>query len=361
MDNQGDQKGNGVATAQTFWCEQARNQLIWFKDFHTVLDWRPPYAEWFLGGKLNASFNCLDRHLEEGRGSHIAVRWEGEKGETTELSYSALHEAVCRFANALKTLGIERGDRVAIYLPDIPEIVITMLACARIGAVHSVINCEYSSDSLMDRINDATASLVVTADVCLRAGVPVPLLQQCDEALQNTPSVNHLVVVRRTGDTELPDHSRDLWFDELLASAEAECRPEPLASEELLYLLYTSGATGRPKGIMHTTAGFLTQVAFTHEYVFGSNRDHDVFWCTFAAASAPGHSYGIYGALLHGSTTLLCEGPAGIPEPDRIGEIISRHRVTQLYTSPATVRLMMGQNPAEPLKNNFSSLRAWFW
>lgn len=352
--------GSGISARtdlERFWGENARQRLTWFRDFHTVLDWRPPYAEWFLGGTLNASYNCLDRHVEGGAGSRIALRWESDSGNTVELTFEALLEEVCRFANVLKRLGIERGDRVAIYLPEIPELVVSMLSCARIGAVHTVVHCALSSDSLTDRINDATAELLIAADGYYRHGEVVSLKTNADEALIDTPSLREVVIVRRVGDEQSLEDDHHHWYDELMSEADAACRPEPLASEELLYVLYTSGATGQPKGIMHTTAGFLTQVAFSHGQVFDARPGSDVFWCNIDTAAAPGHSYGVYGALLNGVATFMCENALDHKGPDRLWGIVERHGVSQLYVSPATLRLLMDHEATGKTRHDLSSLR----
>ena len=350
-------KDGQVASFEAFWEAQARDRLSWFKDFHTTLDWRPPYADWFLGGKLNAAYNCLDHQIEAGRGKATALCWVGEPGDTITMSYASLHRHVCQFANVLKNLGIERGDRVMIYLPNIPELVIAMLGCARIGAVHCVVSSHLSIDSLLERLDDASANLLITADGFWRNGQIVPVLEQSALILANASTVDNVIVVRRVGsDIDLND-SRCQWYHELMAGVSPECRPEPLASEDLLFLLYTSGTTGRPKGIMHTTAGYLTQVSQTYEYLFGGRADKEVFWCTFDVASAPGHSYGVYGALLNGACTLLYEGVPNFPEASRLLSIVNDHDVTHLYTSPEMMRLVRDRGVDELARHDLSSLR----
>ncbi|MER3452969.1 MAG: acetyl-coenzyme A synthetase, partial [Acidimicrobiia bacterium] len=262
-----------------FWERQARELVSWFEPWHTPLVWELPFAQWFVGGRLNAAYNCLDRHVEAGRGDRIAYYWEGEPGDTRAITYAELHEEVCRFANVLRSLGVRRGDRVNIYLPMIPELPVAMLACARLGAPHSVVFGGFSADALRDRINDAGAKVLVTADGGWRRGAVVPLKANADVALADAPSIEKVVVVRRTRQDVAMTPGRDLWYHELIASAPASCPPEPMDSEDLLYLLYTSGTTAKPKGIMHTTGGYLTQVAFTHKYVFDLHPDADVYWC----------------------------------------------------------------------------------
>ena len=342
---------------QDYWAHQARLLLTWQQDFHTVLDWQSPYAEWFVGGKLNVAANCLDRHLESGHGERVAYYWEGEPGERREITYGELQEEVCRLANVLKQLGVERGDRVAIYMPRIPELPASMLACARIGAVHSVVFSGLSSDALADRINDATASVLITADGGWRHGQCIPFKKRSDEALVDTPSIQHVIVVRRTGMDAPMQAGRDYWYHELVAEAAAKCPPEIIDAEELLYLLYTSGTTAEPKGIMHTTGGYLTQVASTTRDVFRMHAGEDVFWCDIDPAWAAGHSYAVYGPLVSGVTSVLYEGSPGIPDHHRIWQIISRYGVSHLYLSPSTLRLFMQWGPQVAASHDVSSLR----
>jgi acetyl-CoA synthetase len=342
---------------QDYWAHQARELITWQKDFHTVLDWQAPYAEWFVGGKLNVAVNCLDRHLQNGLGERIAYYWEGEPGERRQITYGQLQEEVCRLANVLKKFGVERGDRVVVYLPRIPELPAAMLACARIGAVHSVVFSGLSSDALADRINDATASVLITADGGWRHGQCIPCKKHCDEVLNDTPSIRNVIVVRRTGMDTPMKGERDFWYHELIAEAASECLPEIIDSEELLYLLYTSGATARPKGIMHTTGGYLTQVASTMRDVFSMQAGQDVFWCGNDPAWAAGHSYGIYGPLVSGITSVLYEGDPEIPDHHRIWQIISRYRVSHFYLAPATLRLFMQWGPEVPARHDLSSLK----
>jgi acetyl-CoA synthetase len=368
-----------------FWARQSRELLTWFEDFDTVLEWDLPFAKWFLGGKLNVSYNCLDRHVEAGRGDKVAYHWEGEPGDTRSISYAELLDDVCRFANVLRSLGVQRGERVNIYMPMIPELPIAMLACARIGAPHSVVFGGFSPDSLIDRINDAEAKILVTADGGYRRGSPAALKPNCDEALKSTPTIEHVVVVRRTGQEIGWTDGRDLWWHDLMAEASTACPPEPMDSEDLLYLLYTSGTTAKPKGIMHTSGGYLTQVAFTHKYVFDLHPESDVYWCAADIGWVTGHSYIVYGPLANGSTSVMYEGTPDTPRQsersgdqsswpkDRVWDIIERYGVTQLYTAPTAIRTYMKWGEQEPARHDLSSLRvlgtvgepinpeAWMW
>jgi acetyl-CoA synthetase len=358
---------------EEFWARQAETLLDWFDPWDTVLEWKLPYAQWFLGGTLNASYNCLDRHVAAGRGDRVAFHWEGEPGDTRTITYAEVLEQVERFANVLKGLGVSRGDRVAVYLPMIPELPVTMLACARIGAVHSVVFGGFSSDSLRDRINDAEAKVLVTADGGWRRGAAVPLKANAEVALEETPSIEKVVVVRRTETDVTMRDGRDSWWHDLMADAESGCAPEAMGSEDLLYLLYTSGTTARPKGIMHTTGGYLTQVAFTHRYVFDLHPDADVYWCAADIGWVTGHSYIVYGPLANGATSVMYEGSPDHPGRDRWWSIVERYGVTILYTAPTAIRTFMKWGPQEPEKHDLSSLRllgsvgepinpeAWMW
>ncbi|MGE4566294.1 MAG: acetate--CoA ligase [Acidimicrobiales bacterium] len=372
---------------EAFWARQARELLTWDQDFHTTLEWELPYAKWFLGGQLNVSYNCLDRHVEAGYGDRIAYFWEGEPGDTREISYTQLLDEVSRFANVLKGLGLEKGDRVAIYMPMIPELPVAMLACTRIGVAHSVIFGGFSPDSIVDRCEDAQARMVITADAGYRRGEPSALKVNVDAALDSGAScVEHVVVVNRC-DTEVTmKENRDLWWHELMAEASADCPAEPMDSEQLLYLLYTSGTTAKPKGIMHTTGGYLTQVAYTHKTVFDLNRDDDVYWCAADIGWVTGHSYIVYGPLTNGCTSVMYEGTPDTPRPefrtsedrstwpkDRLWDIIERYGVTQLYTAPTAIRTFMKWGADDPEAHDLSSLRvlgtvgepinpeAWMW
>jgi len=371
---------------EAFWARQARELLTWDEDFHTVLEWDQPFSKWFVGGRLNMSYNCLDRHVEAGFGDRIAYHWEGEPGDTRTISYADLLDEVCRFANALLSLGLERGDRVAIYMPMIPELPVAMLACTRIGVAHSVIFGGFSPDSIVDRCEDAEARLIVTADAGYRRGAPSALKANVDAALAGgAPSVEHVVVVNRC-DTEVAMvDGRDLWWHDVIADAPTHCPAEPMDSEQLLYLLYTSGTTAKPKGIMHTTGGYLTQVAYTHRYVFDLRRETDVYWCAADIGWVTGHSYIVYGPLANGCTSVIYEGTPDTPRlegrngdqagwpKDRLWDIIERYRVTQLYTAPTAIRTFMKWGAQEPERHDLSSLRvlgtvgepinpeAWMW
>jgi len=356
-----------------FWAEQAGELLDWIEPWDTVLDWDPPYAKWFGGGKLNVSANCLDRHVEAGHGNQVAFHWEGEGGDTRSVTYRELLDETARFANVLKSLGVAKGDRVAIYMGMVPEIAVAMLACARIGAPHSVVFGGFSADSLRDRINDAQATVLVSADGAWRRGSVVPLKEIADEALADTPSVRHVVVLRRTGHDVPMTDGRDRWWHDLTAAQPAECPPEPMDAEDLLYILYTSGTTGKPKGIMHTTGGYLTQVCFTHKYVFDLKPDTDVFWCTADVGWVTGHSYIVYGPLANRATSVMYEGTPDHPDKDRFWSIVERYGVTVLYTAPTAIRTFMKWGTEYPAKHDLSSLRligtvgepinpeAWVW
>jgi acetyl-CoA synthetase len=356
-----------------FWAHQAADLVTWAEEWHTICEWEVPFAKWFVGGKLNVSYNCLDRHVEAGLGDKVAIHWEGEPGDGRTITYAELLAEVKRCANALKGLGVQPGDRVNIYLPMIPEAAITMLACARIGAPHSVVFGGFSSTSLADRINDAQAKVLITADGGWRRGTVFPLKPQADLAVADSPSIEHVVVVRRGGNEVHMEAGRDHWYDELMAAADPECPAEPVDSEHLLFLLYTSGTTGRPKGIMHTTGGYLTHVAFTHKYVFDLHPETDVFWCTADVGWVTGHSYIVYGPLANGATQVMYEGVPNFPAEDRFWSIIEKYGVTILYTAPTAIRTFMKWGPEHPAKHDLSSLRllgsvgepinpeAWMW
>ncbi|HEU4829646.1 MAG TPA: acetate--CoA ligase [Gemmatimonadales bacterium] len=363
--------------AERFWEAQAR-ELEWMAPWSRVLDWTPPHARWFVDGKLNASANCLDRHLTGPRRNKAAIVWEGEPGDRRVLTYWDLAREVGRAANALKSLGVKRGDRVAIYLPLIPEAVIAMLACARIGAVHSVVFGGFSAESLRDRINDAQAVALITADGGYRRGQIVPLKRFADEALKECPSIRHVVVVRRRAGAEGDEafatmtEGRDHWWHRLLEGVESRCEPEAMDAEDLLFILYTSGTTGKPKGIVHTTGGYLTQVATTTRYVFDL-KDEDVFWCTADIGWVTGHSYVVYGPLAIGATVVLYEGAPDWPERDRFWNLIARYGVTVFYTAPTAIRAFMKWGPSHPAGHDLTTLRllgsvgepinpeAWMW
>jgi acetyl-CoA synthetase len=361
-----------AADQQGFWARQAAALLDWHDDWHTICDWQLPFAKWFLGGTLNVSENCIDRHVRAGHGERVAFHWEGEPGDTRTVTYADLLDEVSRFANVLKSLGVERGDRVNIYLPMIPEAAVAMLACARIGAAHSVVFGGFSAHSLVDRINDAEAKVLITADGGYRRGEVFPLKPAADEALEQTPTIEHVVVVRRGGNDVTMVDGRDHWYHELMATADPVCPPEPMDSEQLLFLLYTSGTTGKPKGIMHTSGGYLTQVAFTHKYVFDLQPD-DVYWCTADVGWVTGHSYIVYGPLANGATQVMYEGVPNYPANDRFWTIIEKYGVTKFYTAPTAIRTFMKWGVEEPAKHDLSSLRligsvgepinpeAWMW
>jgi len=359
---------------EAFWARQARELLTWDEDFHTVLEWDQPFSKWFVGGRLNMSYNCLDRHVEAGFGDRIAYHWEGEPGDTRTISYADLLDEVCRFANALLALGLERGDRVAIYMPMIPELPVAMLACTRIGVAHSVIFGGFSPDSIVDRCEDAEARLIVTADAGYRRGAPSALKANVDAALAGgAPSVEHVVVVNRCNTEVAMVDGRDLWWHDVIADAPTHCPAEPMDSEQLLYLLYTSGTTAKPKGIMHTTGGYLTQVAYTHRYVFDLRRETDVYWCAADIGWVTGHSYIVYGPLANGATSVMYEGSPDYPDRDRFWAVVAKYGVTILYTAPTAIRTFMRWGESYPQRHDMSSLRllgsvgepinpeAWIW
>ena len=363
--------GRANADHEAFWAEQAE-RLTWFTHWDSVMEWDAPWVKWFSGGTLNASYNCLDRHVEAGGGDKVAFHWEGEPGDTLTITYRDLYEQVCRFANGLRSLGVTKGDRVNIYLGMVPELPIAMLACARIGAAHSVVFGGFSAESLRDRINDAEAKVLVTADGAWRRGTVVPLKDSADEAVADCPSIEHVVTVRRCGNEHSFEAGRDVWYHELVADQPAECEPEPMGAEDLLYLLYTSGTTGKPKGIAHTTGGYMTQVAATHRMVFDLHED-DVYWCAADCGWVTGHSYIVYGPLANHTTGVMYEGAPDWPDQDRWWSVIAKYGVSILYTAPTAIRAFMrwGTEPVE--RHDLSSLRllgsvgepinpeAWVW
>ncbi len=363
---------DAAADYQGFWARQSAELIDWSSDWNTICEWELPFAKWFIGGQLNVSHNCLDRHVLAGRGDRVAFHWEGEPGDTRTVTYAELLAETRRFANVLKDLGVQRGDRVNIYLPMIPEAAVAMLACARIGAAHSVVFGGFSANSLRDRINDAEAKVLITADGGYRRGEVFALKPVADEALDETPSITDVVVVRRGGNEVPMQDGRDHWYHDLMAAADAECPAEPMDAEQLLFLLYTSGTTGKPKGIMHTSGGYLTQVAFTHKYVFDLHDD-DVYWCTADVGWITGHSYIVYGPLANGATQVMYEGVPNFPGNDRFWEIIEKYRVTKFYTAPTAIRTFMKWGTHEPAKHDLSSLKvigsvgepinpeAWMW
>ena len=359
------------ADPEGFWADQAE-RLRWFKRWDRVMEWTPPWVKWFVGGTLNVSYNCLDRHVEAGGGDKVAYHWEGEPGEERAITYKELLDEVCRFANALKALGVRKGDRVAIYLGMVPELPVAMLACARIGAPHSVVFGGFSAEALRDRINDAEAKVLVTADGGYRRGQVVPLKVNADDAVKGCPSIEHVVTVRRTGGDHPFTPGRDQWYHELVADQQPECEPEEMDAEDLLYLLYTSGTTGKPKGIAHATGGYLTQVAATHRMIFDIQED-DVYWCAADIGWVTGHSYIVYGPLANHTTGIIYEGAPDWPDKDRLWQIAEKYGATILYTAPTAIRAFMRWGPEFPEKHDLSSLRllgsvgepinpeAWVW
>lgn len=361
---------------ESYWVEWAE-QLDWFRRWDSVLEWQPPHAKWFVGGKLNVAYNCLDRHLNSSRSDQAALIWEGEPGDTKTYTYAQLHDAVCRFSNALKNLGVTRGDRVTIYLPMIPEAAIAMLACVRIGAIHSVVFGGFSPESLADRNNDAQAKVLITADGGWRRGGIVPLKSNADEALLNSPTVEKVVVVQRGGElTETVDaemlEGRDHWYHDLMDQNSADCPAEEMDAEDVLFILYTSGTTGKPKGVVHTTGGYLTQVAATTKVVFDL-QDDDVYWCTADVGWITGHSYIVYGPLANGARVFMYEGAPDTPDRGRFWELCEKHAVTVFYTAPTAIRTFMRWGDDWPAEYDLSKLRllgtvgepinpeAWIW
>ena len=359
---------------EAFWAGFAR-ELEWIKPFSKVLEWNPPDAKWFADGTLNVSANCLDRHVRTWRRNKAAFIWEGEPGDRRTITYFELYRQVCQFANVLKSLGIKKGDRVALYLPLVPELAIAMLACARLGAIHSVVFGGFSAESLRDRINDSQCKVLVTADGGWRRGQIVLLKQMADEALKDTPSIEHVVIVQRLQGSQAPVHvkeGRDHWYHRLMQAAPYDCPSETMNAEDMLYILYTSGTTGKPKGIVHTTGGYLTGVYATTKWVFDL-KDDDVYWCTADIGWVTGHSYVVYGPLANGATVVMYEGAPDWPEKDRLWDIVERHGVTVFYTAPTAIRAFMKWGTEWPAKHDMSTLRlmgsvgepinpeAWVW
>jgi acetyl-CoA synthetase len=357
---------------QGFWAKQAL-ALDWQTEWNTILDWDLPFAKWFVGGTLNVSENCLDRHVRAGHGAQVAFYWEGEPGDARTVTYQALLDETCRVANLLRELGVQKGDRVAIYMGMVPETVVAMLACARIGAPHSVVFGGFTAQSLKDRINDAEAKVLITADGAWRRGAVVKLKDIADEAIAGTPSIAHVIVLQRTENACDMQDGRDVWWHDAVARQSTECAPETMDSEDLLYILYTSGTTGKPKGIMHTTGGYLTQVAYTHKHVFDLRPDTDVYWCTADVGWVTGHSYIVYGPLANRTTSVLYEGTPDFPDKDRLWSIVEKYNVTIFYTAPTAIRTFMKWGDDLPAKHDLSSLRligtvgepinpeAWVW
>jgi acetyl-CoA synthetase len=375
-----------IQSPDKFWGAQAKSELVWFKPWKKVLDWKVPFAKWFVGGQLNLSYNCLDRHLGTPTANKAALIWEGEPagpgkpGEERTLTYKQLHHEVCLFANVLKRNGVKKGDRVLIYLPMVPEAAISMLACARIGAVHSVVFGGFSAQSVADRIADSQAKLVITADGGFRRGTVVPLKKNVDDAFALkdtqgealTKTITNVIVVRRASNAVTMQEGRDLWWHEEISKVDAKCAAEKMDSEAPLFILYTSGSTGKPKGILHTTAGYLLYAKLTTKYVFDL-KPEDVYWCTADIGWVTGHSYVVYGPMANGGTSLMYEGAPNFPEPDRFWQIIEKYGVTILYTAPTAIRAFMKWGVEWPKKHDLSSLRllgsvgepinpeAWIW
>lgn len=360
-----------AADVPAFWANQAE-ALHWFEPWHTTLEWNEPFAKWFVGGKINVSYNCLDRHLTTSRKNKAAFIWEGEPGEQRTLTYLQLHREVCKFANVMKKLGVETGDRVALYMPLVPELAIAMLACARIGATHTVIFGGFSADAIRDRVNDCGCKLIVTADGAYRRGSEIALKPAVDDAVEHCPTVTGVVVYKRTGSEVEMRPGRDHWWHEMMAAVDSNCPAIELDSEHPLYILYTSGTTGKPKGILHTTGGYLTQAAYTTKMVFDL-KDEDVYWCTADIGWVTGHSYVVYGPLANGATVMMYEGAPNFPDFDRFWDIIERNRVTIFYTAPTAIRAFIKWGEQYPMKHDLSSLRllgtvgepinpeAWMW
>ncbi len=355
-----------------FWASWAR-KLEWMKPFTTVLEWQEPFARWFGDGELNVSVNCLDRHVRAGKGAKIAYYYEGEPGDRWTITYKQLLDDVCRFANGLRRLGIKKGDRVAIYMPMIPQLPVAMLACARIGAPHSVIFGGFSPDSIVDRVNDAECAALITADHGWRRGNKIALKRNCDIAMEQTPSIKHCIVAKRTEEFVSMHEGRDVWWDDVVKDQPPDCEPAQMNAEDLLYLLYTSGTTAKPKGIKHTTGGYLTHVTMTHKLVFDLKEDEDVYWCAADIGWVTGHSYIVYGPLANCATSVMYEGTPDFPGKDRLWEIVERYKVTILYTAPTAIRTFMKWGDQYPSKHDLSSLRllgsvgepinpeAWMW
>jgi acetyl-CoA synthetase len=360
------------ANPEAFWDKLAKAELHWFKPYDTVLEWQVPNVKWFVGGKTNVSYNCLDVHLATARRNKAAIIWEGEPGDTRTLTYQQLHQEVCKFANALKSLGVKPGDVVSIYMPMTPELVIAMQACARIGAVHSVIFAGFSAEAIADRNNDAKAKIQLTADAAWRRGKQLPLKSVVDEALAKSPTIEKCVVLKRVGNEVTMQDGRDVWWHDIMAEASTDCPATQLDSEAPLFILYTSGSTGKPKGIKHTTAGYLLWAKKTYEWVF-DHRDEDIFWCTADCGWVTGHTYVAYGPLAAGATVMMYEGAPNWPADDRFWELIEKHKINILYTAPTAIRAFIKWGDEHVEKHDLSSLRllgtvgeginpeAWMW
>lgn len=330
---------SAAADPEAYWVGHAE-KLAWFEKWQQTLEWNPPFAKWFIGGKLNACYNCLDRHVQAGHGERLAILWEGEPGDELRLTYNDVYKAVNKFANGLKKLGVGKGDRVAIYMPMVPEAAYAMLACARVGAIHTVVFGGFSVDSLRDRINDAQAKLLITADGGWRRGKIVPLKETSDQAVTGCPSIEHLIVVKRTENEVSMKEGRDVWYSDLITEVDDFCEPEPMDAEDILFILYTSGTTGKPKGIVHTTGGYMTGVAATSQMVFDL-KDDDVFWCTADVGWITGHSYIVYGPMANAATQVMYEGSPDFPERNRFWKIVEKYQVSKFYTAPTAIRAFM--------------------
>jgi len=347
-----------ISDPEGFWAEKANEFVTWFKPWDKVLDWdfSKGHIRWFEGARLNVSHNCLDRHLAT-RGDQVAIIWEGDSpSDDRKITYKELHEQVCRFANALKAQGVNKGDRVSIYLPMIPELAIAMLACTRIGAIHSIVFAGFSPDSLRDRINDSECGVVITADEGLRGSRPIPLKANADKACASAPSVRKMIVVKRTGGNVAWQEGRDVWFHEILNAASADCPAESMDAEDPLYILYTSGSTGKPKGVLHTTGGYLVYVACSHKYIF-DYHEGDIYWCTADVGWVTGHSYIVYGPLANGATTVMFEGIPTYPSASRFWEVVDKHQVNIIYTAPTAIRALMREGDAPVKKTSRKTLK----
>ncbi len=363
-----------AADPVAYWEAQARNRITWFKEPTLLLDdSNPPFFKWFSDGELNVAYNCIDRHIEAGRGDKVAFYWEGEPGDERVLTYQDLYDEVCRFANGLRSIGVKKGDRIAVYMGMVPELAVAMLACARIGAAHSVIFGGFSSDAIYDRVEDAGAEVLITCDGAWRRGGVVDLKVAADRAMDRTDLIRHCVVLARTGNEVTMTPGRDIWWHDLVEGQPADCAPEVMNAEDLLYILYTSGTTGKPKGIMHTTGGYLVGATTTHSYVFDVKPDEDIWWCGADIGWVTGHTYIVYGPLANQTTSVMYEGTPDYPDKDRLWSIIAKYGVTQLYTAPTAIRAFMKWGVEYPQRHDLSSLRllgtvgepinpeAWMW
>lgn len=367
-----EQYRHSIENPEDFWAQKAE-ALDWFKKWDSVFHYTEyPFVKWFEGGKLNVSYNCLDRHLSSWKKNKAAIIWEGEDGETRTFTYAQLHIEVCKFANVLKKLGVKRGDRVCLYMPMIPELAIAMLSCTRIGAIHSIVFGGFSAESLKQRIEDSEAKILITSDGSFRRGKVIPLKKNADEGVKGCKSVEHVVVVKRGGNEVTMKKGRDVWWHELMANSPRHCEPEHMDAEDSLFILYTSGTTGKPKGVLHTTGGYLTYAYWTFRYVF-DYRDEDTYWCTADIGWITGHSYIVYGPLANGATSIMYESVPDYPEPDRVWDIVEKYKVSLFYTAPTAIRALAKHGEQYPNKHDLSSLRvlgtvgepinpeAWMW